>query len=187
MNVDFGSEGYDKLKVNALSMKGGKIEIRFDDVNAKAAGVLEIPKSDSGEFEEYTIDIEPVTGVHDVYFVYNGFANGKMFEIDSWQFINDTSGGDTPTDAPDIITMTKSENGDSITIVSPDDIENVKLLRVEFKNDGTLEKMTAEPVTELKAGDNVVSIAVKEQDKKVKYMLIDSFGKMKPLCTALEL
>ena len=80
--VDFGSEGAKQFIAN---VKGkGIIDIRLDDLSSETVGSVEF---DTAEFANVINDIDNITGVHDVYFVFGG----KGWQFDAWQFVKSSS------------------------------------------------------------------------------------------------
>lgn len=76
--VDFGSNGAAQFVAN---VKGtGVIDIRLDDVNSETVGSVDFSVN---EFTNIINNIDNITGVHDVYFVFGG----KNWEFDAWQFV----------------------------------------------------------------------------------------------------
>lgn len=76
--VDFGSEGTAQFAAN---VKGtGVIDIRLDDVSSETVGSIDFA---SDEFTSICNNIDNITGVHDVYFVFGG----NDWQFDNWQFV----------------------------------------------------------------------------------------------------
>ena len=112
--VDFGDEGPIKFKVSAACGEGTEAEDpvfdsegkeRFNPEAATVGGTIEIwtdydsdaekmigsvPITNTGgtnEYREFAIDIkEKVTGIHDLYFIFKGYEDTKLFNLDTWQF-----------------------------------------------------------------------------------------------------
>ena len=82
--VDFGPESPDTFTVKAASEnKGNVIKIAVGDPKGEALGYLEIPNTgDKKEFIEKTIEVQDVTGEHDLFFIFAG----ESFYFDSWSF-----------------------------------------------------------------------------------------------------
>lgn len=79
-NVDFGSEGANSF---TLRTKGtGKLEIRLDNPNAKAAATVEFSSS---VFLNHTVSVDPTLfkGVKKIFFM---FMEATNVYFDSWQF-----------------------------------------------------------------------------------------------------
>ena len=88
-DVDFGKTSPSSFKASASSRyDGGTIEIRTDGLDGKLIGTLRI--SYTGEWEnwkEFSTNIEHVTGIHDVYFVFKGGEPHTLFNFDYWEFV----------------------------------------------------------------------------------------------------
>ena len=88
-DVDFGKTSPSSFKASASSRyDGGTIEIRTDGLDGKLIGTLRI--SYTGEWEnwkEFSTNIENVTGIHDVYFVFKGGEPHTLFNFDYWEFV----------------------------------------------------------------------------------------------------
>lgn len=83
-NVDFGTTGAAAFTARVSSkLNGNAIKICLDRPDGEAIGYLNVPSSNNiNEFEEVTIDIKKVQGVHNLFFVFAG----KDFQFDSWKF-----------------------------------------------------------------------------------------------------
>ncbi|MBQ8737646.1 MAG: family 43 glycosylhydrolase [Bacteroidaceae bacterium] len=72
----------------ASGLHGGKIELHIDSLNGKKIAELNI--SGTGGWENWknvkTKDIQPVTGKHDLFFVFKGMKGSKLFNFDWWKF-----------------------------------------------------------------------------------------------------
>lgn len=91
-NVDFGSEAKaGKLKVKAASaLQGGVIELRADSIGGPLVASVSVP--DTGGWEEwgeFVAEAAPISGVHDVYFVFKGMKGPKLFNFDWWELKRD--------------------------------------------------------------------------------------------------
>lgn len=90
--VDFGAKGPAAFSASvAAGIDGGILEVHLDDVKGTRIAQIEIPRTGGWEdFKTLTSTIsEPVSGVHDVYFVFQGkniTAGRKLFNFDSWSF-----------------------------------------------------------------------------------------------------
>ncbi|MET7392882.1 family 43 glycosylhydrolase [Dactylosporangium sp. NPDC005572] len=84
--VDFGTGGAKTVtaKVRTLAA-GARIQVRLDSVAGPVAGTIQAG-TPSGEWAEVTAALDGATGVHDVYFTYEGPAGQDLFELDSWKF-----------------------------------------------------------------------------------------------------
>ncbi|GGM81946.1 family 43 glycosylhydrolase [Dactylosporangium sucinum] len=85
-SVDFGTGGARSVtaKVRALAA-GARIQVRLDSVTGPVAGTIPVG-APTGEWAEVTAALDGATGVHDVYFTYEGPAGQDLFELDSWTF-----------------------------------------------------------------------------------------------------
>ena len=89
-NVDFGSEGANSF---TLRTKGtGKLEIRLDNPNAKAAATVEFSSS---VFLNHTVSVDPTLfkGVKKIFFM---FMESTNVYFDSWQFSLEQPSGIQP-------------------------------------------------------------------------------------------
>lgn len=86
-NIDFGSEPAKNIKVSAASaLQGGVIEMRADSVAGPMLAAISVP--DTGGWEEwgeFQSAVEPITGVHDIYFVFKGMKGLKLLNFDWWE------------------------------------------------------------------------------------------------------
>ena len=82
--VDFGP-GANQIEVSASPVYGGVIEVRIDSVDGEVIATVDInPAHKSGIWETYEAAVKKVSGVHDVYFVFEG--DKDLFHFDWWQF-----------------------------------------------------------------------------------------------------
>jgi arabinoxylan arabinofuranohydrolase len=100
--VDFGDPasggGAIGLAANVLPKAGGQVEIRIDSPDtssdANLVGTLTVPASLDGTWSTLsTTFATPVTGVHNVFFVFRSTATNELFDVDNWQFRFDRFGG----------------------------------------------------------------------------------------------
>ncbi|GEN77201.1 glycoside hydrolase family 43 protein [Chryseobacterium hagamense] len=90
--VDFGTKGPTAFSASvAAGIDGGILEVHLDDVKGTQIARIEIPRTGGWEdFKTITSTVsESVSGVHDVYFVFQGkniTAGRKLFNFDSWSF-----------------------------------------------------------------------------------------------------
>ncbi|MDN3594436.1 glycoside hydrolase family 43 protein [Zunongwangia endophytica] len=82
--ADF-KNGAKKFKVFAQPVSGGTIEIRLDGKDGQLIGSFKIEKEAGNAYNLYTTEVEKVSGVHDIYFVFKG-ADGELFNLDYWEF-----------------------------------------------------------------------------------------------------
>lgn len=94
--VDFGADdatGAASVAVRAIGKAGGTIAIHLDSVNGPLAGTVTIPAGDGASatdfsgYATYDADLTGATGVHDVYFVFNGDSADELFDVASYTFI----------------------------------------------------------------------------------------------------
>lgn len=91
-NVDFGSAGASTFKANVASTVGGKIEIRLDSATGPLVGTLNVnPTGGAQNWSEIQTSVSNATGVHRLYLVFTGTGSGNLFNLDYWQFGNNTS------------------------------------------------------------------------------------------------
>jgi arabinoxylan arabinofuranohydrolase len=87
--VDFGGAGAKQFscRVKAPQTGMGVIQLRLDSVEGSAAGYASIKLAEGetgGGYSELTVDLpQPLTGVHDLVFVFYG----EGWEFDRWSFI----------------------------------------------------------------------------------------------------
>ena len=81
--VDFG-KGAKKFEVQAMSLAGGKIEIRLDNQYGSLLGVCDIDNS-SNSWKTFSVKVTETKGLHDLCFVFKG-NEGELFELDYWKF-----------------------------------------------------------------------------------------------------
>lgn len=113
-NVDFGDTRAETFKVSAACGEGlpatdltedskgnvifnpdcdtvsGSIELWLDygTEDERQIGTVEITDTGStNTYQDFTTELsEEVTGVHDLYFIFRGEENAKLFNLDTWQF-----------------------------------------------------------------------------------------------------
>lgn len=86
-NVDFGEGAATFTAMVASASDGGVIELRLNDPEGQLIGTLEVPSTNGwNHWIEVTTDVSGAEGVHDLYFVYRGKPNQKLFQFDYWQF-----------------------------------------------------------------------------------------------------
>lgn len=87
--VDFRESGASKFtsRVGTTHNGGVSMEIRMDALDGKLIGKVGVPMTGGDDrWELRSIDIEKVTGVHDVYFIYKGRAQSNIMFFDYWMF-----------------------------------------------------------------------------------------------------
>jgi Beta-1,4-xylanase len=82
--VDFGSRGPGAFTAKVASVVPGNwIKIAVDRPDGKVISFVEVPVTGGlDRFQEVTVEVEPVTGVHDLFFVFAGDG----FYFDAWEF-----------------------------------------------------------------------------------------------------
>ncbi len=85
-SVDFGTGGARTVtaKVRALAADA-RIQVRLDSVTGPVAGTIQAG-APTGGWTEVSAALDGATGVHDVYFTYEGPAGQDLVEVDSWRF-----------------------------------------------------------------------------------------------------
>jgi hypothetical protein len=72
----------------ASGLHGGTLEVRLDSIKGEKIAEISVPGT--GGWENWrtlkTKDIKPVSGKHDVYFVFKGLKGSKLFNFDWWKF-----------------------------------------------------------------------------------------------------
>lgn len=90
--VDFGSQGASAFSASlAAGLDGGILEVRLDDIKGTQLAQIDVPRTGGWEeFKTLTSKIsESVSGVHDLYFVFQGkniTAGRELFNFDYWSF-----------------------------------------------------------------------------------------------------
>ena len=89
--VDFGKGASEFSASVAAGVDGGILEVRLDKIDGTKIAQIEIPRTGGWEeFKTLTTKIsESVSGVHDVYFVFQGkniTAGRVLFNFDHWTF-----------------------------------------------------------------------------------------------------
>ncbi|MGN0181833.1 MAG: family 43 glycosylhydrolase [Candidatus Ornithomonoglobus sp.] len=85
-NVDFGNGIYNTFTAKAVGRNGGTIKVKLDSIDSEPIAEVDVPASATDVWQDITVDIAPVTGLHDVYFVYNGVAGTELLDVDSYSF-----------------------------------------------------------------------------------------------------
>jgi hypothetical protein len=86
--VNFGTAQASSFTANVASdSKGGSIELHLDTVDGPKIGSL--PVSSTGGWNKWktnTTTVSAATGVHDLYFVFQGDSPEQLFNFDYWKF-----------------------------------------------------------------------------------------------------
>ena len=91
-SVDFGTQGSSEFSASvAAGLDGGILEVRLDSVKGTKLTQIDVPRTGGWDvWKTLTTQIsEPVSGVHDVYFVFKGqniTAGRELFNFDYWSF-----------------------------------------------------------------------------------------------------
>lgn len=88
-NADFGADGPSIFSANVAASVGGQIEIRIDSPEGRVIGTLDIESTGGDqEWKLLQCDVENVTGVHNIFFMFKGTNEAKtnLFKFDYWQF-----------------------------------------------------------------------------------------------------
>lgn len=87
-DIDFGKDGATGLMARVGTVHNDvTIEVRLNGTDGKLIGTINVPRTGgSDRWKLVTIDIEKVTGVHDVYFVLRGRGIGELLFFDYWMF-----------------------------------------------------------------------------------------------------
>lgn len=93
-NADFGRNGSARFTACAAAKTGGILEIRLNTVSNPPAAVLTVsPTGGSDIFRKQTWDVDGITGVHNVFFVFKGDATGDPLKLDYYQFDENSRNG----------------------------------------------------------------------------------------------
>lgn len=85
--VNFGKNKARRFEVSALPLEGGNLKIRLDAPDGKIVGNVNIPKgNETSKYELYSCEVNAVSGIHDLYFSFEGENNKDLFELDYWKF-----------------------------------------------------------------------------------------------------
>lgn len=90
-NVDFGDRQPAAFRASVASaLYGGKLELRIDSLRGEKIAEAVVPPT--GGWERFitieTRDVKPVSGVHDLYLVPQGFKGTELFTFDWWQLMD---------------------------------------------------------------------------------------------------
>lgn len=105
-NVDFGEKGPIRFHATAASegTADAAIDLWLDDPeDGEKIGTVEVPATGGADqFETLSIDINGVTGVHDLYLVFSGSGEEELFKFDYWQFEKEPEPEPTQSPAPTV-------------------------------------------------------------------------------------
>lgn len=85
--VDFASASPKSITITAASaLQGGKLEVRLDSLKGQVISTVNVaPTGGWEEWQTFSAPISvPVSGKHDVYFLYKGLKGCKLFNFDTW-------------------------------------------------------------------------------------------------------
>lgn len=86
--VDFGNNGPHAFTAVVSNVNADSaIELRLDSVDGELVGTLLIPSNDGeSDWVEVTTKVSGFQGVHDLYLVFRGEPDIKLFDFDYWYF-----------------------------------------------------------------------------------------------------
>lgn len=87
--ADFGKQSPESFTIAAASaLRGGIIEVHTDSIGGEMIAQITVPHTGGWEcWKTLKVNIlKPVTGIHDIYFVFKGRKGCKLFNLDWWQF-----------------------------------------------------------------------------------------------------
>ena len=87
--MDFGKQSPESFVIAAASaLRGGVVEVRADSVGGEVIAEVAVPHTGGWEcWQTRKADIrKPVTGIHDIYFVFKGRKGCDLFNLDWWRF-----------------------------------------------------------------------------------------------------
>lgn len=88
-DVDFRKDGASKFtaRLGTTHNSDVSMEVRLDGVDGELIGTIKVPMTGGNDrWALVTTDIQKVTGIHDVYFVFKGKASSKIMFFDYWMF-----------------------------------------------------------------------------------------------------
>ncbi|WP_336773009.1 glycoside hydrolase family 43 protein [Paenibacillus sp. MMO-58] len=84
--VDFGSEGARRFAATVSEAGSAAVmELRLDAADGKLIGTLQVQPT-GAEGVEYLTNVTGADGTHDLYLVFKGKPDSKLFKLHSWQF-----------------------------------------------------------------------------------------------------
>ncbi len=116
--VEFGKDAPQTFAVSAASaLQGGTLEVHLDSIKGELVASVQVGKTGGWEkFRTFSAQLQkPVTGKHDVYFVFKGLKGHKLFSFDWWKFERDFANPVVWADVPDVDVI---RVGDSFYMVS---------------------------------------------------------------------
>ena len=89
-NVDFEKEGAAvfSARVGTTHNSGVTIDVHLDSLEGPLAGTIKVPMTGGDDrFETVKINVSnKITGIHNLYFVFNGKAEKDIMFFDYWMF-----------------------------------------------------------------------------------------------------
>lgn len=114
--VDFGANGAKKLETSILSETNqGSIEVYLDKALTGTKIATMQMKDTSGNFETLSADLNNVTGVHDVYFVFRG----EGYNVATWEFTEKEGSAVPPVNNNNSSNNNNNNNNNNNTTVTP--------------------------------------------------------------------
>jgi len=133
--LDFGDTGAGTFTANVASgSSGGEIELRLDSPEGQVIGTL--PVSSTGGWDNWemmTTAVSGATGVHDLYMIFKGQAEGDLFKVDYWKF-------NQKSDNHELVSINATIDKQKIDITSGNNTANITVTAVYA--DGTSEDVT---------------------------------------------
>ncbi|GIP43595.1 hypothetical protein J45TS6_20540 [Paenibacillus sp. J45TS6] len=85
-NADFGTSGPSIFEASVATTTGGTIEIRQDSPVGDVIGTLDVtPTGGANQWKTLKTDVKPVTGVHNIFFMFKTKGQDSL-RMDYWQF-----------------------------------------------------------------------------------------------------
>ena len=87
--VDFGNSGPSKFtaRVGTTINGGVTMEIRLGSKEGRLLGAISVPiTGGDNRWELVSTDVEKITGVHDLFFVFKADKPGRIMFFDYWMF-----------------------------------------------------------------------------------------------------
>jgi hypothetical protein len=121
-NVDFGTST-EKIDFRVASaVDGGKITIKLGSPDGKTIGECTAPGTGGWQdWKTVTAEIEKISGIKDIYFVFSGDGDGSLFNVNWWN--PDTQGS---TEETEVVFGDTNEDG-TINIVDVIMLKNAAL------------------------------------------------------------
>lgn len=87
--VDFSEDGASLFTASVSNIKADSmIELRLDGVDGVLIGTLPVSSNGGGQADwtEIRTEVSDAVGVHDLFIIFKGPPNKKLFDFDYWQF-----------------------------------------------------------------------------------------------------